>query len=206
MARKPRVYLADVDGVHEWAIAARNQQAALEALGVGQNLFAQGRAGSTTDPAAVEAAVAADGAPVRRLKGSDEPFHPVDEGDASGWAAALAAAPALTPAVRLKGASAANTEVPSKAPAAPPAAPARVRPEPSPARPSRRKAPDRRPLMTAEAELTAFGREEAKALGEIVREREALDRREAKVRADLANRREALERAVARARSAYEQR
>lgn len=200
MVRKPRVYLADVDGVHEWAVAAPNQQAALEALGVGQNLFAQGRAGPTTEPAAVEAAVAAGGAPVRRLKGADEPFRPVEEDDASGWAAALAAAPALSPAVRRKSGAAPRGEAPPKTPAAP-AVPPRARAERTPA-----KAPDRRPLMKAEAELTAFGREEARALGEIVREREALDRKEAKVRADLAKRREALERAVARARRAYEQR
>lgn len=210
MVRKPRVYLADVDGVHEWAVAAPNQQAALEALGVGQNLFAQGRAGPTTEPAAVEAAVAAGGAPVRRLKGADEPFRPVEEDDASGWAAALAAAPALSPAVRRKSGAAPRGEAPPKTPAAP-AVPPRARAERTPAKAPRRKAPrrkapDRRPLMKAEAELTAFGREEARALGEIVREREALDRKEAKVRADLAKRREALERAVARARRAYEQR
>lgn len=204
MARKPRVYVADVDGVHEWAVAAPNQKAALEALGVGQNLFAQGLARLANDGDAVEAASACPGRPVRRLKGADEPFQPVDAEDASGWAAALAAAPSL---IRRRPGPPSSPEAappPAAAKAAPvAAAPPARRAAKAPPKP-RRKSRDRRPLMQAEAELARFEREAAKVAADIRREREALDRREARAEADLARRRQALQRAVDRARKAYD--
>ncbi|HYE42426.1 MAG TPA: hypothetical protein VEA15_03450 [Caulobacteraceae bacterium] len=206
MARKPRVYVAEVDGVHEWVVAAPNQRAALDAFGVNQDLFAQGRARVAEEPDAIEAAQADPGKPLRRLAGSTDPFRSAAEDPGGGWAAALAAAP--KPAGRTKAAPtlprAAGAKSRAGAPAPPPPSPP-ARP-PRKTAPPRRKAPDRRPLMKAEAELTAFGREEARALGEIARDRAALDRREAKLRADLEKRRDALQRAVDRARRTYEQR
>lgn len=194
MARKSRVYAAEVDGVHEWVVAAPNQRAALEALGINQDLFAQGRARPAEDPAAIEAALAEPGVPLRRLAGSGEPFRAMEDDAVGGWAAALAAAPRPGPATKGKAAApirASKEKKPSERPGRNPA-------------PPRRKAPDRRPLIKAEAELSAFAREEVTALGEIARERAQLERREARLRADLAKRREALQRAVERARRAFE--
>ncbi len=221
MARAPRVYRADFDGVHEWIVAAPNQRAALDAFGVSQDLFAQGRAGVESDEEAVAAARAAPGRPLRRMKGSDDPFA-LPDGDGGGWAAALKAAPKgasrAAPKAAVTGkAKAGAAKAPKPAPPprqdspkslpSPPAgaskrrAPARKKPDPpAPVR----KAPDRRPLMQAQAALKSFGREEAKALRELEQARRDLERREAKVRADLEKRRAALEREVARARKLYE--
>jgi 2-hydroxychromene-2-carboxylate isomerase len=68
-------YTAEIDGLHEWIVAAPNQQAALDAFGVNQNLFAQGEAGVTIDPALMSAAEAKPGVPLRRMKGSKGAFE-----------------------------------------------------------------------------------------------------------------------------------
>jgi hypothetical protein len=57
-------------GFHESVVAAPNQRAALDAWGVSQNLFAEGAAEVEKDAAAVEAALAAPGQPLRRPLGS----------------------------------------------------------------------------------------------------------------------------------------
>ena len=92
MAKTPKVYAAEIDGLNEWIVAAPNQADALAALGVGQNLFAQGLAHPTDDPAAKKAALAAPGVALRRPKGSKAEFKPVSaEPDAGGWAKAAKA-------------------------------------------------------------------------------------------------------------------
>ncbi|HEY5105987.1 MAG TPA: hypothetical protein VII73_04340 [Caulobacteraceae bacterium] len=92
MAAKPNVYASQIDGVHEWIVAAPNQAAALAAWGVNQNLFAQGQARIETEPAAVRAALKAAGAPLWRLTGSSGAFTPVaPRGDVAGWTAAAKA-------------------------------------------------------------------------------------------------------------------
>jgi hypothetical protein len=93
MARKPKVYAADIDGLHEWIVAAPNQAEALAAFGISQNLFAQGRATTTSDEDAVAAAAAAPGVPLRRLKGSSDAFAPIEAvGDEKAWSRAAKAA------------------------------------------------------------------------------------------------------------------
>lgn len=93
MARKLKVYKAEIDGLHEWIVAAPNQAEALAAFGVGQDLFAQGLAKPTTEPAEVEAGAKAPGVALRRLKGSADAFRPADAaGDAAGWNRAAKAA------------------------------------------------------------------------------------------------------------------
>jgi len=93
MARKPKVYAADIDGLHEWIVAAPNQAQALTAFGISQDLFAQGRATITTDDAAVAAAAAAPGVPLRRMKGSKDAFAPIGgAGDEAAWSRAAKAA------------------------------------------------------------------------------------------------------------------
>ena len=64
MARKLKVYAAEIDGLHEWIVAAPNQGEALAAFGISQDLFAQGLAKVTTDPVSVEAATTSPGSPL----------------------------------------------------------------------------------------------------------------------------------------------
>jgi len=189
-ARSPKVYAADLDGVHEWIVAAPNQRAALDALGVHQDLFAQGRASVERDPVKVEAARDQPGVPLRRARGSTEDFEPAGTAD-SAWSAALRAAPG--PAAR----AAAKPRVKS----AKTRAPVTPAPKPAPkARPAGPSAAARKAARDAEAALRAFEREAVKATSALDAERIDLDNRERKVRADLTRRRAALERAVERTR------
>ena len=68
MARKPsqrlKVFVTRI-GLHEWAVAASSQKAALKAWDVRENLFASGAAKETHDVAAIEAALKSPGVAVR---------------------------------------------------------------------------------------------------------------------------------------------
>lgn len=89
MAARRKTYWADIDGLHDWIVAAPNQRAALEAFGVHQDLFAQRRAGIEDDAERQEQAGARPGTPLRRRKGAKGAFLPVDTG--ADWSAALTA-------------------------------------------------------------------------------------------------------------------
>ena len=71
--RKLKVFQAQF-GFYDTVVAAPSQVAALRAWGVNQNLFASGEARITTDAAAIAAATANPGTPLRRAVGSSEPF------------------------------------------------------------------------------------------------------------------------------------
>jgi hypothetical protein len=163
MAARLKAYAAEIDGLHEWIVAAPNQTAALEAFGVGQNLFAQGAARVETDPEKVKCALAHPGVPLRRLKGSSDPFGPVAANAPSGWEAALAAA-AKAPKAEKAGKKAGKA----------------AKPEPLP--------PSRRALDKAEAALAEVKAERDRALSEIEDERRALDAREAELKARFKSR------------------
>jgi hypothetical protein len=89
---KLKVYEAEIDGLHQWVVAAPNQRAALDAFGVHQDLFAQGLARVSDDPQA-QAATEQPGVPLRRAKGSKGDFTPADIGGSDVWAQAAAAMP-----------------------------------------------------------------------------------------------------------------
>lgn len=75
MARAPRLKVfAAQFGFHDSVVAAPSQAKALEAWGIRQNLFAEGRAAVTDDPDAIAAALAHPGTPLRRAVGSKDPF------------------------------------------------------------------------------------------------------------------------------------
>jgi colicin import membrane protein len=74
MARKLKAYQTSV-GFYDLAIAAPSMKAALEAWGAGSNLFHQGFAKESEDPAVVAATMATPGVVLRRPVGSDEPFR-----------------------------------------------------------------------------------------------------------------------------------
>lgn len=92
MARQPKVYAAEIDGLHEWIVAAPNQAEALAAFGVNQDLFKQGLAHVAEDPKAIAVARATPGTPLRRLKGSGGAFEPADSDGADAWSKAAEAA------------------------------------------------------------------------------------------------------------------
>lgn len=71
--RRLKVYQAQF-GFHDSVVAAPNQKAAMEAWGIRQNLFAEGRATITQDPDAIAAALAHPEVPLRRAVGSTDPF------------------------------------------------------------------------------------------------------------------------------------
>ena len=192
-ARAPRVYAADIDGVHEWIVAAPNQRAALDALGVNQDLFAQGLARPEKDPVKVEAARDQPGVALRRPKGSKGDFEPAG-GDGSGaWDAALKAAP--------KGrAKRSAQEAPKPSKAARPASAQKA----APPRRETKPPPDRRPVLEARKALKAFGREAARTLGDLGQERAEVERRIKRAESSLAKRRESLTRAVEKAQAAYD--
>jgi hypothetical protein len=72
--RRLKVFQAQF-GFHDSVVAAPSQAAALRAWGVRQNLFAEGQARLADDPAAVAAAQAHAGIPLRRAIGSTGAFE-----------------------------------------------------------------------------------------------------------------------------------
>lgn len=90
-------------GFHDSVVAVSSRPAALAAWGVRQDLFAGGQARVATDPAAIAAALAHPGRPLRRAIGSREPFTlepglpAVPTGRGAMSKARAAPAPALPP-------------------------------------------------------------------------------------------------------------
>ncbi|MGA0600828.1 hypothetical protein ACO2Q3_09010 [Caulobacter sp. KR2-114] len=74
MARKLKVFEARL-GFHETVVAAPSRVVAREAWGVHQDVFAEGLAHESLDPAAVEAALARPGVVLRRPAGAKVPFE-----------------------------------------------------------------------------------------------------------------------------------
>lgn len=72
-ARRLKVFEARF-GFHDSVVAAPSRQAALDAWGVRQNLFAEGVAKISTDEAAVKAALAHPQTPLRRAIGSKDGY------------------------------------------------------------------------------------------------------------------------------------
>lgn len=74
MANRPlKVFQAHL-GFYDTVVAAPSQKAALEAWGAGRGEFAKGFAKLTTDPVAVQCALATPGVVLRRPFGSAGPF------------------------------------------------------------------------------------------------------------------------------------
>lgn len=83
MARKLKVFTTSA-GFFDLAVSAPSMKAALEAWGAGANLFHQGFAQQTDDPAVVKATMARPGVVLRRPVGTDQRF--TEEAEASGAA------------------------------------------------------------------------------------------------------------------------
>ncbi|MGZ3370293.1 MAG: hypothetical protein ACXWK1_15220 [Caulobacteraceae bacterium] len=175
-ARPLKVYWAEVDGLHEWIVSAPNRSEALDALGVNQDLFAQGEAGDASDPAAIEAARAQPLTPLRRPRGSSEPFAPAT--GATDWSAAI-------PETALKDRLGPSSAKAAKSKAAPP------------------KTPDRRPLDRAEARLAEVEARHRDALKRLAEDRARLDERQAREAADYGQEAAEAKRAVEAAERAF---
>lgn len=80
MARKLKVFTTSA-GFFDLAVSAPSMKAALEAWGAGANLFHQGFAQQTDDPAVVKATMARPGVVLRRPVGTDQRF--TEEAEAS---------------------------------------------------------------------------------------------------------------------------
>lgn len=80
MARKLKVFTTSA-GFFDLAVSAPSMKAALEAWGAGANLFHQGFAQQSDDPAVVKATMARPGVVLRRPVGTDQPFE--EEAEAS---------------------------------------------------------------------------------------------------------------------------
>ena len=173
--RKLRVYWAEIDGLHDWVVAAPNRPEALKALGVRQDLFAQGEAGETSDSAAIAAARAAPCTPLRRLKGSSKPFAPAT--GVSDWSAAIP-----------------KTAVDR--------APGRTKPQAAAAPPAKPK-PDRRPLDRAKARLAEVDARHRDAVKRLAEDRARLDARQAREEEDYAGQAAEAKQAVKEAEKAW---
>src|SRR5437667_58401 len=75
MAAKLKVFVTS-DGLTDYVVATTSRPKALEAWGVNQDLFKDGRAHETDDPALVEAATAKPGEVVTRSTGAEAPDLP----------------------------------------------------------------------------------------------------------------------------------
>jgi len=77
MTPKLKTYQTSL-GFYDLAIAAPSMKAALEAWGAGSNLFHQGAAKESSNPAVIAATMSKAGVVLRRPVGSDAPFseHP----------------------------------------------------------------------------------------------------------------------------------
>ena len=175
MARTPRLKVfAAQFGFHDSVVAAPSQAKALEAWGIRQNLFSEGRASLTDDPDAIAAALAHPGVPLRRAVGSQ---------------AAFGLEPGLPEVPEAPKRKAPNLKLVPKA--KPPA-------QPKPAPP-----PDRFALDAAEKALTAINTRRIEEEAELARRREALEADESASRQRWIKDRKAAEAQLDRARRAY---
>jgi colicin import membrane protein len=78
LAKKLKTYVTSL-GFYDQAVAAPSMKAALDAWGSKSNLFHQGVARESDDPAIVKAAMAKPGVVLKRPIGSDEPFSETAE-------------------------------------------------------------------------------------------------------------------------------
>ena len=175
---RTKVYITRI-GVRDWLVAVDSQKAALKAWDVHRNLFAEGAARVTTDPAHVERAMRTPGVPVA----------------APGRVSAEAASNVVDFAARRKAAGKEAPPPPSRA-----KDPAKAKVWVPPAKPK----PDRSKLDAAETELRAFERDAARRRSEIERRRRAVETELEAFDAETERRRARLAKRVDRARAAIE--
>jgi hypothetical protein len=176
---RTKVYITRI-GVRDWLVAVDSQKAALKAWDVHRNLFAEGAARVTNDPAHVELAMRTPGAPVAA------------PGRVSGPAEVAAASGRKGKAVR------------AVEPSNVVSFPAHRRVERAPRKPVPKPAVDRSKLDAAERELRALEREVPKGRAAIEKRLRAVQSELEAFDAETARRRERLAKRVERERAALE--
>jgi hypothetical protein len=179
---RTKVYITRI-GVRDWLVAVDSQKAALKAWDVHRNLFAEGAARVTSEPAHVELAMRSPGVPVAapgRVPAGEAASNVVD-------LASRRKAPQKEARAPTGQAAPAAKKVPAKAKAPIPA------PKPK---------PDRAKLDAAERELRAFERDAARRRGEIERRKRAVETELAAFDAETERRRDRLAKRVERERRA----
>jgi hypothetical protein len=178
--RKLKVFQAQL-GFYDSVVAAASQAAALRAWGVHQNLFADGQAKITTDPQAVDAALAHPDTPLRRGVGSSDAF---------------ALEPASLPKLP------AGAKKPAAKSAAKPAKSAK--PEPAP-KPPPRPVADRTALDVAEAALRKLEQDRKRDEAALRQQQDELDAARKAAQTTYTVDRKAAMAAIASARKTYTQ-
>ena len=174
MPRQLKTFRAHL-GFYDTIVAAPSQKKALEAWGSSQNLFHEGVATMTDDPAAVAAANAKPGVVLKRAVGSNVPYSESPALPHVGGCRSIS---------KPRGAARQSKRA--------------VEPEAAPEPPSRGN------LDRAEAALAEFQAERARARKSFAEQREALKADEARRERDFRTRERALSATLARAKRDYE--
>jgi hypothetical protein len=174
-------------GFYDTVVAAPSRAAALRAWGSRQDLFRDGSAKPTNDPAAIAAATAKPGVVLRRPAGSNAPFS-----ENPGLPQVPAAPKKPEPAKEAK------TKPPAEA--APKAA---KKPALKIVEPPKPPPLDRTAIDAAEKAQAGLKREEERALAALAKRKAALDDEELRTRNAFRARRKKAEDALAQARKAY---
>jgi hypothetical protein len=186
MARALKTFQAHL-GFYDTVVAAPSQAAALKAWGSRQNLFREGFAKASNDPAAIAAATAKPGVVLRRAAGSKAPFSEN---------------PALP---QIPNAPKAPKPAPKKTVKEPPvrAAPEKRKVAKEPTPPPPPKPVDRRPMEAAEKTIAKVKADEVRALAALESRKAGLSKEERRIRDDFRARREKAEQKLVQARRAY---
>ena len=190
MARQMKTFEAHL-GFYDTVVAAPSQAAALKAWGSRQDLFREGFAKVSQDPAAIAAATAKPGVVLRRPAGSKAAFS---ENPGLPQIPKIAKPPKPTP------------KPAAKAPPAPPKPPKRAPPKlrivkeepPPPPKPV-----SRRGIEAAEQAIAKVKADEARALAELEKRKLALSAEERRIRNAVREKREKAEKKLGDARRAY---
>jgi hypothetical protein len=186
MARALKTFRAHL-GFYDVVVAAPSQAAALKAWGSRRDLFREGFAKASDDPAAISAATAKPGVVLRRPAGSKAPFSENP------------ALPQIPNAPkRPKPASKKGMKEPLLRIALEKKKIENVPPPPPPPKPA-----DRRGIDAAEQAIAKVKTEEARAMAALEKRRAALSQEERRVRDDFQARRENAEQKLVQARRTY---
>jgi hypothetical protein len=195
MARQLKTFEAHL-GFYDTVVAAPSQAAALKAWGSRQDLFREGFAKVSADPAAIAAASAKPGVVLRRPAGSKAAFSE------NPGLPEIPKAPPKLPKPAPKPAPKAPPVRPNPQKSAPPKLRI-VKETPPPPPPRAPKPVSRRGIEAAEQAIAKVKSDETGALAALEKRKNALAEEERRIRDDFRKRRERAEQKLAEARRAY---
>jgi hypothetical protein len=186
MGRALKTFQAHL-GFYDTVVAAPSQAAALKAWGSRRDLFREGFAKASDDPAAIAAASAKPGVVLRRAAGSKAPFS---ENPALPQISNAPKPPKPAPKKIMK-------ELPVRA------APQKGKIAKQPPPPPPPKPVDHRGIKAAEKTIATVKADEARALAALEKRKAALSQEERRIRDDFRRAREKAEQKLDQARRAY---